>query len=59
LDKIFRKRNARLLCRYRLTKAVSRELWKVRLGILSMQGGRWNNYDAEGTVDLIFFGKTI
>ena len=57
VDKIFRKRNARLLCMCLQMEAVSVELWNGRLCILCIQEIRWGNGDVEGASDLILFGK--
>ena len=42
-------------------RADSRELWKSRLCILSIQGDSWSNGDAQGAAEFIlfFFWKTI
>jgi hypothetical protein len=39
--------------------AISRDLWKCRLGIWSIQEVRWSNGDCEGAGGIVLFGNGI
>jgi hypothetical protein len=40
-------------------RAVSRDLWKCRLGIWSIQEVRWSIVDGEGAGGIVLFGNGI